>query len=73
MQEEQMHKRLLTVKEAAEDLGLSVHTIRSWVAQRTLASVRLGRAVRVPETEIQRLIDEGTTPQKRAASGARAA
>jgi excisionase family DNA binding protein len=51
-----------TVAQAAEALGLSVHTIRSWVAQRRIGHVRLGRAVRIPQSEIQRVIERGTVP-----------
>ena len=48
-----------TVAEAAEALGLSVHTVRSWIAQRRIGHVRLGRAVRVPVAEIHRLLERG--------------
>lgn len=57
-----MNKQLRTVAQAAEDLSLSVHTVRQWIARRKIACVRLGRAVRVPVTEIERLLDEGTIP-----------
>jgi excisionase family DNA binding protein len=54
--------RQYTVKQAAEELNVSVHTIRAWVAQRRIGHVRLGRAVRVPASEIQRLLDKGAVP-----------
>ena len=53
---------LRTVDQAARDLNVSVHTIRAWIARRKLGSVRLGRAVRVPASEITRLIERGTIP-----------
>lgn len=53
---------LRTVEQAAEDLCVSVHTIRAWIAKRKIGHVRLGRAVRVPSTEIERLIERGTVP-----------
>jgi len=53
---------LRTVKEAALDLAVSEHTVRAWVATRKIGSVRLGRAVRIPATEIERLIELGTVP-----------
>jgi len=62
-----MTGKLLTVQQAADALSLSVHTIRAWVGQRRLAHVRLGRAVRIPETEIVRLLDRGTVPAAQAA------
>jgi excisionase family DNA binding protein len=57
--------RLLAVADAADQLGLSVLTIYKWVASRRIACVRLGRAVRIPETEIGRLIEVGTRPARR--------
>ena len=54
-----------TVTEAAAALGLSVHTIRAWVATRKIAYLRLGRAIRIPVSEIQRLIDASTVPVQR--------
>jgi excisionase family DNA binding protein len=50
-------ERPRTVGEAAEELGLSVHTIRAWIAARRLAHVRLGRAIRVPAAEIRRVLE----------------
>jgi excisionase family DNA binding protein len=53
-------ERPRTIAEAATELGLSVHTIRSWVASRRLAHIRLGRAIRIPAAEIRRVIDKNT-------------
>jgi excisionase family DNA binding protein len=55
-------ERPRTVAEAAMELGLSVHTIRAWVATRRLAHIKLGRAIRIPATEIRRIIDANTVP-----------
>ena len=44
--------QLRTVEQAAAELAVSVHTIRAWIAKRKLGAVRLGRAVRVPATEL---------------------
>jgi|SRR5689334_14403902 excisionase family DNA binding protein len=51
-----------TIAEAATELGLSVHTIRTWVAARRIAHIRLGRVIRIPASEISRLIEENTVP-----------
>lgn len=57
--------RLLTVEQTAEALALKPATIRDWILKRRLATVRPGgRAVRVPLTEVDRIIAEGTTPAK---------
>ena len=55
-------ERLRTVAEAAQEFGLSVHTVRAWVAARRIAHVRLGRAIRIPAEEIRRIIQENTVP-----------
>ena len=48
-----------------EELGLSVYTVRSWIASRRLAHLRLGRAIRVPAEEIRRVIEQSTVPADR--------
>lgn len=54
-----------TVEQAAAELNLSRATIRAWIAQRRLGYVRLGRAIRIPADEIQRLLDAGYVPPER--------
>ncbi len=58
-------ERPRTVAEAADELGLSVHTIRAWIASRRLAHIRLGRAIRIPADELRRVIEAGTVPAER--------
>lgn len=55
-----------TVEQAAEELNLSKATIRAWIAQRRLGHIRLGRAIRVPVAEIQRILQSGFVPAGRA-------
>ena len=62
---ERRPERPRTVAEAAEALGLSIHTIRAWIASRKMAHLRLGRAIRIPAAEIQRVIDESTVPAEK--------
>lgn len=50
--------RILRVREVAERLGLSERTVRTWVSQRRLPVVRLGRAVGVSEAALARWIAE---------------
>jgi len=67
---------LLPLAEVARRLGVSVWTVRGWVAildahalgepvnrptPPLREGVRLGKAVRIPEAEVQRLIAGGTT------------
>lgn len=51
-----------TVPEAARVLGISVHTIRAWVAQRRIGYLKLGRSVRIPQAEIDRILREAAVP-----------
>jgi excisionase family DNA binding protein len=55
-------ERPRTVREAAEELGLSVHTVRAWIASRRLGHLRLGRAIRIPAAEIRRVLEESAVP-----------
>lgn len=54
--------RPLTIQQAADALGLSVHTIRAWISQRRLKHVRLGRAIRVLPDEIERVLRNAAVP-----------
>jgi excisionase family DNA binding protein len=54
-----------TVEQAAAELNLSKATIRAWIVQRRIGHVRLGRAIRVPVEEIQRVLTAGYVPPGR--------
>lgn len=56
--------QLLTVKQAAELLGLKVATIRAWLLRRKLPRVNCGRAVRIPADAIVEFIERNTIPAK---------
>jgi excisionase family DNA binding protein len=55
-------QQLVSIAKAAERLGLAEVTIRSWIAARRIGHVRLGRAIRIPLTEIERLVQTGFVP-----------
>jgi excisionase family DNA binding protein len=57
--------KLLKVPEAAAMLSLSQKTLWQWIGDRRIGVIRLGRAVRVPISEIDRLMEEGSTPARR--------
>lgn len=59
----------LTVKQAAEALNLKEVTIRAWLAQRRLGFVRLGRAIRIPASEIERLLGDNAVPAREVGRG----
>jgi excisionase family DNA binding protein len=56
--------QLLTVKQAADALGLKVTTIRAWVSRRKLPRVNCGRAVRIPSDAIVEFIERNTIPAR---------
>ncbi len=54
---------LLTVDEAAKAMSMKPKTVRAWIAARRIAVVRpMGWAVRVPLSEVKRIVEHGTTP-----------
>lgn len=55
---------MLSIAEAARQLGLKEGTVRLWISRHKIAHVKLGRAVRVPQEEVERLIKENTIPSR---------
>ena len=56
-------ENLLTLKEAAARLRLSRHTLRSWVRQRRLPAVRLGRrALRFRAEDLDAVVNASHVP-----------
>jgi excisionase family DNA binding protein len=56
--------QLLTVVQAAAQLGLKVATIRAWLYRRRLPYVRCGRAIRIPAEAIAQFIERNTIPAR---------
>jgi len=54
---------LLTVDEFAGQLRVTRACVRRWILERRVAVVKVGRLVRLPVSEIQRIIDEGARPR----------
>lgn len=53
---------LLSVNEVAARTGWKPCTVRKKILRRELGYVKLGRSVRVPESELERLILHGFRP-----------
>lgn len=53
-------EHLLTVDDAAAILGTTARFPRRLIAERRIRFVRVGRHVRIPESEIAELIADGT-------------
>jgi excisionase family DNA binding protein len=56
--------QLLTVKEAAEALGVTEAAVRSWLYQRRLPCVKLGRLTRLRRDDIEAVMAKGL-PERR--------
>jgi len=50
--------KLLTLKEVAEKLSVTVTTIRNYIRQGKLQSIKIVRKVYVKESELERFINE---------------
>ncbi|HNM61230.1 MAG: helix-turn-helix domain-containing protein [Nitrospira sp.] len=55
--------KLITIREAAERLGLKESTIRKYILKRQIAYVKPSvRAVRIPIEELERILSAGLRP-----------
>jgi len=50
-----------TPQEIASSLKINVRTVYRWVREGKLAAVKAGELLRISETELNRLLDEGRT------------
>jgi excisionase family DNA binding protein len=57
--------RLLTVAEVADRLAISQKTVRNWLSLRKLTYVKLGARTRIPESEVDKLLERSTVPALR--------
>jgi excisionase family DNA binding protein len=58
--------RLLNISQFAELLGVTHSCVRRWVLERRVSVVKIGRLVRIPATEFDRIVAEGTRSVRRA-------
>jgi excisionase family DNA binding protein len=59
---EPLNLDLLTVAQTSARLGVTVSCIRRWISERRIAVIKLGRLVRVPSSELVRIIEIGHRP-----------
>ena len=62
-------KPLLRVNEFALRLDVTQACVRKWLLERKITSTRIGRLVRIPAGEIERLVECGFRPARRSPSG----
>jgi excisionase family DNA binding protein len=55
-----MQKRLITIKEASEYLGISKNTLYSWVSQKKIDYVKIGRLTKFDLKVIDKFIENGS-------------
>ena len=59
-----MPVKLLSVKEASNQLGVSERGLWDWIYQRRIEIVRLGRCVRIRQSVLDEFVQRGTIPAK---------
>lgn len=64
-------QKFLSVTQFADELGITVACVRRWVLMRKIETVRVGRLVRVPLAELDRILREGTIPARAHKGGSR--
>jgi excisionase family DNA binding protein len=57
-------KTLLSISQFSEALGVKAATTRRWLLLRKISFVKVGRLVRIPESELDRIMSEGFRPAK---------
>jgi len=55
---------LLSVPQFANSLGVTPACVRRWVLERKITTVKLRRLIRVPASELERLIGLGLRPAR---------
>lgn len=55
-------RNLKSLPQAAEELGVTVSTLRSWIYRRKISYLKIGRCVRVSDETIRAVIEKGTVP-----------
>jgi excisionase family DNA binding protein len=56
--------KLKSLSQAADELGITVNTLRAWIYRRNIPYIKIGRCVRVSDQTIEQIIDHGTMPAR---------
>jgi excisionase family DNA binding protein len=57
-------RRLLTIREAAQRIGMRESTLRAWVLHRKLVYYKINRGVRIDESDLERMIEQARIPAR---------
>lgn len=52
--------RLLTIPEFASSLRIKSSCVRRWIREEKVTTVHVGRLVRIPASEVERIVSIGT-------------
>ena len=58
-------EKFLSPAQFAEWLSISRWTVYAWLSEGRIRSVKIGRLVRIPESEMERIIHEGSSSRAR--------
>lgn len=56
--------QLVNIEGAAAFLGLKPSTLRAYVLRRRIPYVKIGRAVRIKTSDLEKVVEAGTVPAK---------
>ena len=56
--------KFLTCDEIADALGVTSKSVRRWISDKALPAYRIGRLLRVHESDLQAFLDQRQTPSK---------
>jgi excisionase family DNA binding protein len=56
--------QLLSIPQFAQLLNVTVSCIRRWASEHRISVVKVGRLTRIPKTELDRIVAEGTRPAR---------
>jgi len=59
MSEAKHNQQFLSPQEFADRLSISRWTIYGWLQEGRIRSVKIGRLVRIPESEVERIVQKG--------------
>jgi excisionase family DNA binding protein len=61
-----IRKKPYQVPEFAGELDVTPACIRRWILEKKISYYKIGRCVRIPASELERLLAEGLKPRKEA-------
>ena len=59
-------EKLWRVDGFAESLEVTEAGVRKWILEREISCIKIGRNIRIPDSERRRLLSEGLRPRKEA-------